>query len=639
MRYFLSTLLFSLLSLEVLSASPKPIIDRKLSYEAFVYEDKTGQLTAHDIISGPMTAKFQSLKETGRISYGYTDSVFWLYVDITNDKEYPLHAYIGSLRPDPLVLDMYEVVGDRIIQHRGGTSVPIAERESFRRLHFFEVNIPAKSMQRFYFRTYSSLDMTLDLHLFDENSLLMTQVQLDLTHFAYFGMMTSLVIYSLCLYLFLRRIEYLIYGLFAGSIAVSAFIYSGFLEYWDIQLGPLTSNQQARHAMAISPILTMMYTIQFLNLKSLSKWVFRFAQALLCYCLMVAIYSFIERSPFGALLLVGSQASTMFASFFLACYAVYRGRKSAIYYATGTFIFICTIIIWTLGNQGVIEKSYFVAFTPLFGGALEMLFTMIALSWHFKEYQEYQFAKEMSDAEAANLRTLVQVVCHDIANPLSVIILAKKMAQKLNIEDPKLQKIFENVDRASRSINAIIAQVRRIQSIKSGKFKVTLESVSIKSLFSDVQFNLEQKAKAKGITLTFNLAANSEDDLLALAEPTSLSHDVISNFVSNAIKFSKKGDDIKIRAYMNQGKIILEVIDQGIGIPKNILESIFSPSKATSRPGTEDESGTGFGMPLAKYFIEQYGGTVAVESRDISQHPESHGTTVRTELTAYKAAP
>ena len=482
------------------------------------------------------------------------------------------------------------------------------------------------------------MDLTIDLHMFDQNSLLKSQVKLDLTHFAYFGIIGSLVIYSFFLFLSLKNFEFLLYGMFAASIAISAFIYSGFLEYWEIQLGPLKSNQQARQAMAISPILTMAYTISFLNLKALSKWVYRFAVTLLVYCVFVAIHSFFDFSPFGATLVVSAQSSTMFSSFFLACFAIYKGRKSAIYYGVGTFVFICAVVIWTLGNQGVLEKNYFVAFTPLFGGALEMLLTMIALSWHFKEFQEYQFAKEMSDAEAASLRTLVQVVCHDIANPLSVITLAKNMAMKIAKDDPKLKKIIDRVDRASRSIDGIIAQVRRMQSIKAGKFQVSLEAVSLNSVFSEVKFNLEQRALSKGVDLVFEISDEHSKDFQVLAEPTSLAHDVLNNFVSNAIKFSNKGDEIRVKAYVKKDRVVVEVIDQGVGIPDQILEHIFSQTKATSRIGTGNEAGTGFGMPLAKYFIEQYGGDVTIESRDIDKNPEDHGTTIRTELSLYKDA-
>jgi signal transduction histidine kinase len=67
----------------------------------------------------------------------------------------------------------------------------------------------------------------------------------------------------------------------------------------------------------------------------------------------------------------------------------------------------------------------------------------------------------------------------------------------------------------------------------------------------------------------------------------------------------------------------LSIVDQGIGIPAEILENLFSLSKKTSRPGTEGESGTGFGMPLVYATMKAYGGRIEIESA------ENQGTTFK----------
>jgi len=71
------------------------------------------------------------------------------------------------------------------------------------------------------------------------------------------------------------------------------------------------------------------------------------------------------------------------------------------------------------------------------------------------------------------------------------------------------------------------------------------------------------------------------------------------------------------------------VTDPGIGIPKETLKRLFDLTSATSRPGTEGEEGTGFGMPLIKSFVEHYGGKIEVESKEQGDGAENHGTTIR----------
>jgi signal transduction histidine kinase len=77
-------------------------------------------------------------------------------------------------------------------------------------------------------------------------------------------------------------------------------------------------------------------------------------------------------------------------------------------------------------------------------------------------------------------------------------------------------------------------------------------------------------------------------------------------------------------------RILIKVIDQGIGIPQNLLETLFSFTTRTTRIGTKGEQGTGFGMPIVKTLLEKMGGTLEVHSQVLEEGQTSespHGTT------------
>lgn len=606
---------------------------------SYVLEDPHNQLTASQVVNELTSKRFSPFIDHKKYSYGYTNSTFWIYVDLENPSHKPIERYVGTMRPDPYIFNLYQQVNGVVVEERGGTSVPLKERSSLSRLHFFKITLAPESKQRFYFKLKTGLDVTLDLWNFNQVELFSKQSLLDLTHFFYFGTIFSLVTYTLFLSLALKNISFLLYGLFGLSIASSAFVYSGFLEYWGLDLFGLNSNQQARSFFAVSPILTTLYTICFLKLKKRAKLLYRIFQGILCLTSTLFIVTLFSNAAVVGNFIVLSLTLSLLAAFFAACWEIYRGRSNAaIYYALGMFIFIVTLMVWSLGNYGIIQKNYYIAFFPLFGSALELLFAVIALSWQFKEYQEIQFAKEMSEAETNSLRTLVQVVCHDIANPLSIISISKKIATKYTTGHENLEKIFERISRASKSIESIIHQVRRMQAIKTGKLAIQLEEVDIDKVFSEVKFNLEGRAKQKSITLKFNIERQLNEKFSVWAEPTSLTHDVLCNFVSNAIKFSYEGSVINIKAFSVGDKACIEVEDQGVGVPGDVIKNIFSSNKSTSRLGTHNEKGTGFGMPLAKYFIELYGGTVKVESQIANDHHEPHGTKVSAVLNHHKVA-
>ncbi len=64
-------------------------------------------------------------------------------------------------------------------------------------------------------------------------------------------------------------------------------------------------------------------------------------------------------------------------------------------------------------------------------------------------------------------------------------------------------------------------------------------------------------------------------------------------------------------------------------MPPELLRDIFDVKKATSRPGTSDETGTGFGMPLVKKFMDAYAGTIKVLSNEERENLQNHGTEIR----------
>jgi signal transduction histidine kinase len=103
----------------------------------------------------------------------------------------------------------------------------------------------------------------------------------------------------------------------------------------------------------------------------------------------------------------------------------------------------------------------------------------------------------------------------------------------------------------------------------------------------------------------------------------------MSNLLSNAVKFTPAGGSITVSVQLqaHSGMVRLRVQDSGIGIPGRLLEQIFDPQAQTSRAGTNAERGTGFGMPLVKTYVENFGGYILLHSVEKDVDKSSHGTT------------
>jgi signal transduction histidine kinase len=90
---------------------------------------------------------------------------------------------------------------------------------------------------------------------------------------------------------------------------------------------------------------------------------------------------------------------------------------------------------------------------------------------------------------------------------------------------------------------------------------------------------------------------------------------VFRNLISNAVKFTPKGGQIRIAAKEVNGYIEILVSDTGVGIAENKLKTLFNIDKRRTSPGTAGEKGTGLGLVLCKEFIERQGGNLWLESQ------------------------
>lgn len=221
-------------------------------------------------------------------------------------------------------------------------------------------------------------------------------------------------------------------------------------------------------------------------------------------------------------------------------------------------------------------------------------------------------------------KAIISIICHDIANPLTVVSAAANMALSKKSD---FEKYLEKIQRSANLISDIINEVKAIQAVESGKFQLELKPTDLIHVFETIKFIFDDRLNSKNLELIFEYDENT--NLCVEADETSLIHNVLSNLISNAIKFSDPYSKIVVQAKEKQGKVYLSIKDFGIGMPENIVRDLFKQDKRTTRLGTVGEKGTGFGMPIAKIYMEKYGGQVDVQSKEKAKEyaNEEHGTT------------
>lgn len=238
-----------------------------------------------------------------------------------------------------------------------------------------------------------------------------------------------------------------------------------------------------------------------------------------------------------------------------------------------------------------------------------------------KTHLTLKFSQETVLQQKKELQETLHILCHDLANPLQCI----WNYMQISDENPDILKKRKDLLKSStRQGIEVITLVKQLQAISEGKMALSLAYLNLKEILENTLKVLEHQFVKKQIKPNLTV----DNDLTILAEKTSLTNSVLANLLTNAIKFSYPNSEIAIKAQEVDNQVVLSIKDSGVGIPKDLLNTIFQANKATTRRGTEGEKGTGFGMPLVEKFVRAYGGDIKISSVDESDSPDNHGTEI-----------
>ncbi len=228
----------------------------------------------------------------------------------------------------------------------------------------------------------------------------------------------------------------------------------------------------------------------------------------------------------------------------------------------------------------------------------------------------------------------LRVVNHDIKSPINGIVSSAHYLQNLWDGDrDELLTMLSMIELSGRKLINYTSELME-NSLAQNESKLHLDEENVEELINDLIDIYKPLSKAKNIQLTLN--CDVQNTFRLDNEKFKL---ILSNLISNAIKFSKMGDSVEINVNQfssneehGQSMLHISVKDTGIGIPRDFLPTLFIRSKKHQRQGTQGEISTGIGLPLVKKFIELHDGGIKVDTE------EGKGTTFHVVLPEQKAA-
>lgn len=209
-------------------------------------------------------------------------------------------------------------------------------------------------------------------------------------------------------------------------------------------------------------------------------------------------------------------------------------------------------------------------------------------------------------------RDFVANVSHELKTPITSIKgYVETVLDTPDISPEDSRRFLETVRRQAERLNAIIDDLLSLSRIEQGveRAEISFSDTNISMVLKAALHSCEPAAKAKQITLSFD----NHQEIQVRANGALLEQAVV-NLVDNAIKYSPEGSKVEVGAVADLAEIVIQVKDNGPGIPKEHLPRIFERFYRVDKSRSRDAGGTGLGLAIVKHIVVAHHGSVSVES-------------------------
>ena len=178
---------------------------------------------------------------------------------------------------------------------------------------------------------------------------------------------------------------------------------------------------------------------------------------------------------------------------------------------------------------------------------------------------------------------------------------------------PEMEEDLGLIEKNANNLLTLINEVLDMAKIEAGSLSVTMAVANLHNVLEEVIKITKPLARENNLTIT--LENNIPEDLIIMADDMRIQQ-VMINLIGNSMKFTHEGG-VFIYSEKDKDIIRIKVVDTGIGIPSDLLETIFEAFSQVDTSTTRKTGGTGLGLPISKQFIEMHNGRLWAESTGI----------------------
>lgn len=225
--------------------------------------------------------------------------------------------------------------------------------------------------------------------------------------------------------------------------------------------------------------------------------------------------------------------------------------------------------------------------------------------------ESLKLAKQKAEDSLEFKQRFLANMSHEIRTPMNGILGMSKLLQSADL-DKKNKTRLDSIRSSAKNLLVIINDILDLSKIESGKLELEEIGFDLKKMLGEIISSVEYLAAEKDLVIDREVPPELED-LVMIGDPVRLGQ-ILTNLVSNGIKFTQQGKVSISCKLIDPQRIEFSVSDTGIGIPEEKLKTIFNSFSQADSSTTRKFGGTGLGLTISKQLVELHKGKLHVNS-------------------------
>jgi len=550
------------------------------------------------------------------INLGFVDDPIWIKIQLPD-----------TLTPDTYLLEFANnkiaQIDIYVVNHLNNSqadiphmrlleSTPLSKRFIPQSNYIFPITLTPKQHSTLYIKVDNTYPLKLPIFFWDQESF--TEKTNNQTFFngIYFGSVLIMALYNLCLFFFVKDRSYANYVIFIITLALFVALDKGLaIQYFWYDM-PELNHRFYTLVISLGALSSVRFTMSFLSLQENAPKIYRGLELLSLCWVALLITSIFSGTPIILALVFLLLLPGGTALFVTGVYMWRKGMPEASFYTIAWITLVHAVVGYSASFLGLIPYSAWLDNLIQATNIIEAALLSLGLAYRINTLNRDKEKAFTSDQAKSDL---LATMSHEIRTPMNGILGMTQLLKDTELS-PQQNHYLKTILGSGQTLLTILNDILDHSKIEAGKLEIESIPFNIRQTLDETASIFSTRAADK--MLYFNIYMGPTVPLAIDGDPTRI-RQVLTNLLSNAFKFTDEGSVIVNVTLQesdnnNSPSILIEVEDQGIGIPENKLNKLFKSFSQTDTSTSRQYGGTGLGLSISKRLIELMDGEIGVKS-------------------------